>query len=182
MHVQRLVPLAGLVAMIVALLCGCGASGQMADRATAQVEPLSTDDFRRQLEEIERHAEEDRIRLEQKREHRRSFLRVVFHEIDAENRVVVSVTNGSNKAIDDIGGGFRVEDVEGNYITGSGFIEAVPGSVYLQAGETRTQVPFVSRKPELIERLRTEPGALRFAFEARSITWADGSTEPDLGD
>ena len=91
------------------------------------------------------------------------------------------MTNRTGKAIDDIRGGFQAEDVEGNYLASSGFTIASPG-VFLEADATVTHAPFMSSKPELIERLQSAPESVRFVFEAREITYADGTTQPDLGD
>jgi hypothetical protein len=72
-----------------------------------------------------------------------------------------------------------MEDLEGNYLFGTGQTEAVPGAIFLASGETKEFVPYgLNRKTELMERLRTSPDSVRFFFEARAMTYMDGSEEP----
>jgi hypothetical protein len=91
------------------------------------------------------------------------------------------MTNKTSRDIDDIRGGFVVEDRAGETVFSSGQTEAVPGAVFLASGQSREMAPFgLNRREKLMAILRTRPEELKFFFEARSITYMDGSKESRL--
>jgi hypothetical protein len=109
----------------------------------------------------------------------RNLITVKFKEIDAKGYPVIAITNATGKDIDDVRGSWIIEDLDGNVLFGSGQTEAVPGSIFLAAGETKDWVPYgLKRKGELMRRLTTSPRSVRFFFEARSLTYMDGTSEP----
>ncbi len=113
--------------------------------------------------------------------HRRSFIDVQFKRIDEEGLVWVEIINLTNRDVDDIRGGFRVEDKQGNYLFSSGYTEAVPGSVFLRSGERKDFTIFgLKRKPKVIEMIKKTPKSVNFYFEAREIFYMDGSKEDTL--
>ena len=113
---------------------------------------------------------------------KREFFKLDFKAINEKGYPVLEMTNETGKAVDDLSGGFVIEDPEGNYLFSTGQTEAVPGVQFLGAGESREMVPFgLKRREALMEQLRTDPSGLRFYFEARSITYMDGSKESSLG-
>ena len=113
--------------------------------------------------------------------HRRSFIEVQFKRIDEEGLVWVEIINLTNRDIDDIRGGFRVEDKQGNYLFSSGYTEAVPGSVFLRSGERKEFTIFgLKRKPKVVQMIKKAPKSINFYFEAREIIYMDGSREDTL--
>ncbi len=180
MRTRRLAALAAITCLTALALAGCGA-GQAGSPDAAAAPEMSPADFQRQFEEQRRRAEEQQQRQAELLQRQRGFVEVAFRELDAEGRVVVTVTNRSGRDIDDLRGGFQAEDGEGNWLASTGFTEAVTGNVFLPAGETRDYTPFgFGDKPGLVERLRNDPAEVRFWFQAFEITYADGSKEPGL--
>jgi hypothetical protein len=109
----------------------------------------------------------------------RKLITVKFKEINDKGYPVIEITNTTGRDIDDVRGSFIMEDLAGKYLFGTGQTEAVPGSIFLASGETKDFVPFgLSRKDELMELLRTRPDSVRFFFEARAMTYMDGTEEP----
>ena len=168
------------------ILCiGCGQGNEPASNsgdapAAASAASVPAVDFKKQFEAAQQKAEEERQQEQARLEHVRGLVEVQFHKFDDQGRVVVSVTNRTGKPIDDIRGGFMAEDSEGNYLASSGFTIATPGELFLDVDSTIHHAPFISKKPELIEKLESGTDSVRFVFDAREITYTDGTTEPNL--
>jgi len=107
-----------------------------------------------------------------------NVLDVSFQGINDKGLPVLKITNLTGEDIDDIRGGFRMTDSEGNLLFSTGLTEAIPGAVFLARGETKETVPYgLDRKPELMEILGSNPGSVSFSFEAKSVTFMT----PDTG-
>lgn len=172
--------------LLLLTMVGCGGSPSAPAAGSASV-PTSEQDaniqaanFKKEFEQAQRLAAESQLEQQRLKERRRGLIEVAFQKFDEEGRVVVSVTNRTGKPIDDVSGGFMVEDADGNFLASSGLTIAVPGDVFLDVDATLEHAPFMSPRPELTERLQAQPQSVRFAFEASKITYADGTTEPDL--
>ncbi len=114
-------------------------------------------------------------------QHRRSFIEVNFKEINSENVPIIEITNLTTKDIDNIRGSFKLEDTSGNYLFGSGYTSQVTGQVFLQAGQTKEFTIFgLSKRIEIVELIRKYPDNVRFFFEAKDISYMDGTVEKSL--
>lgn len=106
---------------------------------------------------------------------RTDVLSVRFKEINDKGYPVVIITNLTGRDIDDISGGFRLNDASGNVLHATGWTIGTPGMLLLAAGAEDETVPYgLSRKTELMQRLRSEPEALSFTFEVREVTFMGG--------
>jgi hypothetical protein len=112
----------------------------------------------------------------------RKLISVEFKEINEKGYPVIELTNRTGKDIDDVRGSIVMEDLDGKRLFGTGQTDASPGLVFLGADETKEWVPYgLNRKPEMMERLRTRPDSVKFFFEARSMTYMDGTRAPPMG-
>ncbi len=159
---------------------GDGSSPAAAAGSAAEAASASFAEHQKQFQEAQRRAEEQRLQAQALRERRRGLISVSFQEIDKEGRVVVSFTNRTGKPIDDIRGGFHAEDAQGNSLAASGYAIASPGDVFLEVDESARHRPFMTVRPEFLERLKSAPETIRFSFEAMEIRYTDGSTEPEI--
>jgi len=169
------------IVALLAVASGCGSSSHDGPvTASAPVASTPTaDEMKQKFEELARKAEQKLRREQELTEHRRSLIEVTFKGFDDEGRIVVSVANRTGKPIDNIRGGFQAEDLDGNYLASSGFTIESPG-VFMEVGQTLDHRPFMNQKPELVEKLQTDPNSVRFAFEARKVTYMDGTSAEGL--
>ena len=136
--------------------------------AARDIRPASFGDSVRQRLQAERDA----------RDHARTLITASFQGIDERGFPVVRLRNETGKAIDDVRGGFHIEDASGGYVFSSGYTEAVGGDIFLAKGAAEDLVPFgLNRKPAVMERLRSDPASLRVYFEVIDIVYADGTRE-----
>ena len=108
----------------------------------------------------------------------RAMIVVEFRGFDAEGHPVMVLTNLTGRTIDNIRGGLHIDDVDGNYVFATGYTDAISGQVFLEADGTREFHPEgLDRKADALAMLRDHPTDLRFYFQVRDVTYADGETE-----
>jgi len=177
-----------LVVFIPLATSSCGKSPEeiAAERAAAEEK---RQEFEKQMEKRRAEREKKKQEREAKRlaqqqarkaekARLRSFLTVKYKGVNDRGFIMVELTNTTGKDIDMVGGGKKVEDKDSNYILGSGYTEAVPGDVFIKAGETR-DFGFVTLE-SLKEKTTIPEEELVYSFEARRIVYMDGSHEESL--
>lgn len=103
---------------------------------------------------------------------------VRFKGVNDKGYPVVIMTNLLDQDIDDVQGSFRLTDATGSILHATGWTEAIPGVLLMEAGAEMENVPFgLNRRDGLMQRLRTEPEALSFTFVVDQITFMDAETE-----
>lgn len=118
-----------LVSALVLALVGCdNASRKTPEQIQAEVAASQKQfELERQRIEQENAAREARL-VEQ-----RSYIGVSFVAVSAE-RLDFTLDNRTGKSIDNLSGALEVFDLDGNYVTGIGLANWVPGDIYLPPG------------------------------------------------
>jgi hypothetical protein len=103
-----------------------------------------------------------------------AVLSVTFKEINAQGYPMVMLKNLTGRDIDDIRGGFRLSDKEGNILHATGLTIAVPGQLFLAAGAEAENSPYgLNGNEDLMKRLATSPDELVFSFVAKDVTFME---------
>ncbi|MDH3283733.1 MAG: hypothetical protein OEQ13_03260 [Acidobacteriota bacterium] len=107
-----------------------------------------------------------------------AILSVTFKEINDKGYPMVVLKNLTGRDIEEIRGGFRLKDAEGNILHAAGLTIAVPGQLFLAADAEAENSPFgLNKKEELMQRLKSAPDELSFSFEAEHVTFMDGAVQ-----
>lgn len=119
---------------------------------------------------------------EERRARAAGFFSVEFKTINDAGYPMFTVTNLTGKDVDDMSGGFEGSDADGNVLFATGHTNAVPGDVFLRAGESTEISPYnLQEKEAPMALLRSaDPSALKVVFRVRSLTYMDGTAEADL--
>lgn len=118
---------------------------------------------------------------EERRARAAGFFSVEFKTINEAGYPMFTVTNLTGKDVDDMSGGFEGSDPDGNVLFATGHTVAVPGEVFLRAGESTELSPYnLLEKEAPMALLRSNPSALKVVFRVRSLTYMDGTAEADL--
>lgn len=122
-----------LVATLTLLGCDSGNTpNKTPEQIQAEVE-ASQKQFAEERQRIER---ENKAR-EEKLAYQRSLVSAQFLSVD-EEKIMVQLTNLTDKDLDNLAGSLEVLDLAGNSVTSIGLTNWVPGDIYLHIGETTT--------------------------------------------
>lgn len=121
--------------VVTMILYGCDSS-DTAKRTPEQIKAEVEANQKQFAEEKKRIEKENKRRVELLAL-QRSFVNAAFLSAD-DKKIVVELTNNTEKDLDNLSGSLEVFDQDGNYVTGIGLTNWVPGYVYLHAGATTT--------------------------------------------
>ncbi len=169
-----------VIPVLTAMLAGCGAKPAARPALPTALPAAPLAQTRQEFVARQQEIAAQQAKQAEREKFSRGFVAVKFHGFDAKDRIVVAMTNIGDKDIDDIRGGIHATDAEGHSLAASGYTEAVPGSLFLAAGQTLNHAPFLSERPKLAQLLRANPSGVVFSFAAQAITYADRTEQTGL--
>lgn len=121
------------------------------------------------------------VAYEENRARAASFFSVTFKAINDAGYPMFTFTNLTGKDVDDMSGGFEGSDPDGTVLFATGQTIAVPGEIFLKAGESVELSPYnLLEKEASMKRLRTDPTSMQVIFRVRSLSYMDGTEETGL--
>ncbi|MBT8362988.1 MAG: hypothetical protein KJO32_18720 [Deltaproteobacteria bacterium] len=140
------------------------APGKTQEQIQAEI-AASQEEFARERERIER---EHRAREAQLIE-QRSYVSARLVSVDAE-KLIVELSNETDRDIDNLVGSLEVLDSEGNHVTGIALTNWVPGDIYLPAGATaRARKNLDLESPERQEQIIDGAESYRYLYTTHRI-------------
>jgi hypothetical protein len=151
--------------LLLIMLSGCDTdSSKTPEQIQAEI-AASQKKFALEQQRIEQEAKARETKLAEQR----SFIRATFISVDS-NRIEVSLSNLTNKPIDNHSGSLEVFDLDDNYVTGIALTNWVPGDIYLPVGgSTRAIKSLDLETAERREQIMAEAPGYRYHFTIHRI-------------
>jgi len=154
-----------ILSLTIIFLLGCEAGS---DKTPEQIQAeiaASQKQFALEKERIER----ENAKYQEKIAQQRSFVIANFVSVDT-NRIEVLLTNNTDKPIDNQSGALEIFDINGDYVTGIGLTNWVPGDVYLPIGTSAKAVKSLElESPEQREKIVTDAASYQYHFTIQRI-------------